>query len=647
MTKNGYQHMVLDHYVERLRQIHRERDERLAAVQSREDALAYQRAARQAILEAFGPWPERTPLRPEVTGVLQRPAHQVEKVTFESRPGCIVTANLYIPRRLTGPAPCVLGACGHEKGKDYIMWQAFAQRLAHVGFVVLIYDPINQGERDQYHHLAEREAVRSSVLAHNMMGKQMELLGDFFGMWRAWDGMRALDYLLSRPEVDSGRVGVTGNSGGGTITTWLWALDQRFTMAAPSCFITTFLHDLENEEPIDAEQYPPGILGDGFEMADFLIAAAPKPILLLGQKYDYFDPRGLKQAHGELERFYQALGAPSEDAALYIGPQGHGYSVHLQRAMVQFFCRHAGKTYEDLPETETLPEQSLWATATGNVIAAGGTPVHEITAVRARQMEAERAKFQGETLVHRLRLRLGLGEARSLPHYRIPRPLRQDDRVFARFAVETEGDVRAVLWKELIHPERNRTLEVENEARLYLPHLSSEVEMLDGRAGGLTGGPPRYSLDVRGVGESLPEEHTGDFFQAYGMDYTFHAHGLMLGQSYLGRRVYDALSAIDLLIANGAEVVHLSGRGQGAILALFASLFHDRIASVTVANAPCSFVEWTQTPIVRWPAANVVRGLLEVCDLPDIRELIGSRLRELEPWGPDMTALPAIAVRST
>ena len=80
-----------------------------------------------------------------------------------------------------------------------------------------------------------------------MMGKQQELLGEFFGMWRAWDGIRALDYLLRRPEVDKARVGLTGNSGGGTMTSWLWALDERFTMAAPSCFITTFERNLANE----------------------------------------------------------------------------------------------------------------------------------------------------------------------------------------------------------------------------------------------------------------------------------------------------------------------------------------------------------------------------------------------------------------
>jgi len=276
--------MVLDDYVDKVRRIHQERKARLSRITTCRQAEAYQQEVREVIAGAFSLRPPKTELNARVTGVVERSAYRIEKVTFESRPGCMVTANLYIPRGLEEPAPCVLGTCGHmQEGKAGDLYQGFSQRLAHAGFVVLIYDPINQGERDQYHGLSGREAVGGCCQAHNMMGKQLELLGEFFGMWRAWDGIRALDYLLGRPEVDQTRVGLTGNSGGGTMTTWLWAIEDRFTMAAPGCFVTTFLHNLENELPADCEQCPPGVLGAGLEMADFLIAGAPRPLLLLGQ----------------------------------------------------------------------------------------------------------------------------------------------------------------------------------------------------------------------------------------------------------------------------------------------------------------------------------------------------------------------------
>ena len=278
------------------------------------------------------------------------------------------------PRESTTRPPCVLGACGHSAdGKAAPVYQAFCQRLALTGFVVLIYDPANQGERDQYALLTDRAATASCTSAHNMMGKQLELFGDSFGSWRVWDGIRALDYMLSRPEVDSSRVGLTGNSGGGTMTTWLWPLDDRLTMAAPSCFVTTFLHNLENELPADSEQYPVGALAAGLDMADFMIARAPEPALVLGQRYCFFDRRGHQEACDDLQRFYSLVGAPDGNLGCFRGDYPHGFFPDNQEAMVRFFARHAGLALRqpDLPPAEA--EIALFATAPdlGNVVRDG------------------------------------------------------------------------------------------------------------------------------------------------------------------------------------------------------------------------------------------------------------------------------------
>lgn len=646
MYKNGYGHMVLDDYVDKVRRIVRERRERLGQITTRQEAEAYQQQVREAIRAAFSPRPPRTSLHAQVTGMLDFPAYRIEKLTFESRPGCLMTANLYVPRGLEGPAPCVLGTCGHsEPGKASDLYQRFCQRLARAGFVVLIYDPFSQGERDQYYGFAEREALGWGTRAHNMMGKQLELIGEFFGMWRAWDGVRALDYLLSRPEVDATRVGLTGNSGGGTMTTWLWAIEDRFTMAAPGCFVTTFLHNLENELPADSEQCPPGVLGAGLELADFLIAAAPKPIILLGQTYDFFDRRGLREAYEDLRRFYAILGAPEGNLGLYLGPQGHGYSAHNQTAMVGFFARHADLPFVPVEQVEPLDEQRLYATPQGQVLPAGATSISELIAARARELEARRAPLDATTLRAELQRLLALPPERAVPHYRNLRPARQEGQVYGRYAVETEGNVRAILWKRLARPEYAHSLDVESEVHLYLPHISSEADLAeDALALSLQESPPLYALDVRGLGESMPEEPTPGFFQPYGMDYMFHAYGLMLGQSYLGRRVYDLLRVIDLLAHEGAASIHLYGRGQGALLALLAALFHDQVASLTLKNAPHSWIEWTQTPLVTWPAANSIHGVLEVCDLPDCLRVVEERLssdrvRVIEPWGPGMQSV--------
>jgi len=635
--KNGYQHMVHDFYVDKLRKSSSERDQELQNIHTEREARRYQERVLETIGRAFSPVPEKTPLNAEVVGVIERPNHRIERVLFESRPECLVTGNLYLPESLDGEAPGVVAPCGHSSnGKAAELYQAFCQRLARSGFVVLIYDPFNQGERDQYHGIENRDLVGSSTYAHNMMGKQMELMGEFFGMWRAWDGVRALDYLLSRPEVDSTRVGVTGNSGGGTLSEWLWAVDERFTMAAPSCFITTFLNNLENELPQDAEQYPPGLLGEGLEMIDLMIARAPKPAILLGQNYDYFDRRGLEKAYGDLKRFYDLLGAP-ENVDLFIGPHGHGYFEENQRAMVRFFAKQAGLPFVDMGDTEKLDDEALLVTETGNTIAAGSRPVYAYLAEMSRKRRESRAKLVSKSLVKEAMAVLGLKGERPLPRYRVLRPITSGDSRFGRYALETEDGVRAILRREVEADERVARLEAQQRVSLYIPNISSEQDIENGECGFV--GDPLYALDVRGMGESMPEGGNEGYFHPYGLDYMYHGFGIMMGQSYLGRRVYDVLSTMDLLGERGAEAIDLYGRGQGSIIALFAGLVHDLTDHVTLKNCPGSFEEWAQVPVVGWPAANFPRGILNRFDIPDMLGCMEGRVKLIEPWGPDMKPL--------
>ena len=277
-------HVVQDYTVTRLRILARQYDRCLAALRTRADALKSVREWRRKLQRVFGRFPERTPLNVSVNRRLERRGYRIEMLTYESRPGFFVTANLYMPRG-HGPFPAALQPCGHAKnGKAYKCYQALCHGLARQGYAVLIYDPVSQGERShQYRRDDGLDALLDCCREHNMAGNQPALIGDFFGTWRLWDGIRSLDVLLSRPEVDRARVGVTGSSGGGTLSTYLNALDDRITMAAPSCFVTTFLCNLENELPADAEQIPPGLLGAGLDMADFVIASAPRRTLLLGQ----------------------------------------------------------------------------------------------------------------------------------------------------------------------------------------------------------------------------------------------------------------------------------------------------------------------------------------------------------------------------
>jgi hypothetical protein len=217
---NRYPRMVHEWYVRQVREAEQRKLRRIEGLKTKADAEAYVVSVKKKIRQCFGPEPKRTPLNARVTGVVERDAYRIENVIFDSRPGFPVTANLYVPKGRTYPLPGVVGTCGHStNGKAAEPYQSFAQGLAKLGYVCLIYDPIGQGERMQYADDELKSRIGVGVQEHLHAGNQQFLVGEFFGMWRAWDGIRALDYLLTRPEVDKRHVGVTGNSGGGTMTT--------------------------------------------------------------------------------------------------------------------------------------------------------------------------------------------------------------------------------------------------------------------------------------------------------------------------------------------------------------------------------------------------------------------------------------------
>ncbi len=615
---NPYQHSVIDYYVAKVRKMRQERKEALSSLKSREDALAYQERIRQAVANAFGPFPkEKCPLDAEVTGVIQCDGYRIEKVRFYSRPGYMVTANLYVPDGLTKPAPASLGACGHSNlGKACDTYQRFPIRLVKNGFVVLLYDPVHQGERNQYVKLDYLGQGAGLCQAHNVMGEQLELVGESMPSWRVWDGIRALDYLLTRPDVDATRIGITGNSGGGTLSEWIWANDSRLAFAGPSCHVTTFMGNLENELATDAEQCPHGIISAGLEMVDLMFCQAPKPVILLGQKYDFFERRGYMEAYNDLRHFYSLFDAEGH-VAMHLGGSSHGYSDELQKAMVSFFRQAAGIDGEMLDEEPQMQAtEALNVCASGNVVNEGSTPIYEIISGIANKLAAKRKapasqKEWADCIVKLLDIPKCDSET---PHFRVLRAQRMKEQVWARYAIETEDNIQAILHKRL--PQYPDTLDIEDEITLYLPHFSTWQDNNE-HAECMTSDTHLYTLDVRGIGESMLGETETGFLEPYGMDYMVHSFGFMLGQSYMGRRVFDVLRSLDLL-EEDAKNVHLVGRGQGAILAAFVAMLRPELKSITLHDAPASFQEWIEAKVCDWPAGNIPFGVLKYFDLPDL-----------------------------
>jgi dienelactone hydrolase/pimeloyl-ACP methyl ester carboxylesterase len=650
---NRLPHMLQDYTVGRLRQLEAEHVARKLAMKTKAEALEYQHDTWEKLRLVFGPEPRRTPLKPRITGGFERKAYRVENVIFESRPSFPVTGNLYLPKGREFPAPCVLGVCGHSmNGKAYEAYQHFAQGLATKGYVVFIFDPLGQGERMQYPDGSGGSRYGGSVLDHIQAGNQQRLVGEWLGAWRAWDGIRALDYLLSREEADPTQVGLTGCSGGGTLTTWLLACDRRFTMAAPSCYVTTWRRNLENELPADSEQNPPLALALGLDVDDLLAMHAPRPLMLLTEELDFFDIRGTEEILGRLQHVYRLLGKP-DNLGIYTGPLGHGYSQGQREAMYGWFNRATGKTAETGKEPKLTAEadEVLWATKSGQVAELSPPNVAAFTAEAARKLAARRKPLEGEALRKALRQLLNLSPRRGIPDYRILRPTEALGEGLAptAYAVETEPGIQTVV--AMVGPSYlGARIPLGKQATVYVPHLSADQDLREeALAQELMAGKRRlFAVDLRSLGESRPNTCGGvdNWLTPYGSEF-FYAYWMeMLGDNMAGRRVHDLLSVLDVLQDRGYGDIHLAGRGWGSLPALFAAVLDDRVTQVSLKHVPLSLAALAEDEDYRWPLSGMVPGLLRKLDLPDCYRALGRRVRVTEPWSARAEVMSAAAAQA-
>jgi dipeptidyl aminopeptidase/acylaminoacyl peptidase len=210
-----------------------QRERSIAAIHTQADAERRVAIVRAKLNELIGGLPGYNgPLHARITGILKTDTHTIEKVIFESLPGLYITANLYRPNR-PGRYPAVLVPSGHtQEGKPET--QTVAANLAAKGFIALAYDPIGQGEREQtYLPQLGRALSGGGGNEHLELGARSILIGQSVARYFIFDAKRAVDYLVSRPDVDAGRIGVTGCSGGGAVTTYVGAFDPRMKAAAP------------------------------------------------------------------------------------------------------------------------------------------------------------------------------------------------------------------------------------------------------------------------------------------------------------------------------------------------------------------------------------------------------------------------------
>ena len=330
-----------------------------------------QRRARATFLAGMGGLPRlNTPLNARGAGTFREKGFRIEKVIFESRPGTPVTANLYVPDGVTSPRGAVLFLCGHhEQAKHAREYQMVCRHLVKAGLVVLAQDPVGQGERVSYFEKRlGRTTVNWGTTEHDHAGAQCLPLGDGIARYFLHDAMRGVDFLRSRPEVDSLRIGVTGNSGGGTQTSMMMLADPRIAAAAPGTFIMNRRTYQQTGGAQDAEQIWRGFTKAGFDHEDILLGMCPKPVCVLAVTSDFFPIEGTRETVRRCRRLWKMAGRTA-DLELVEDVSTHAYTPVLAQAAARFFSRHLlGKAVAvDSAAIETLEPRRLWCTRSGQV----------------------------------------------------------------------------------------------------------------------------------------------------------------------------------------------------------------------------------------------------------------------------------------
>ncbi len=612
----------------------------LATLRTPQDVREYQEMQRETFLGALGGFPDRTPLNPRISGVIERDGYRIEKVLIESRPSHFVSAICFVPESdaLKPPYPGVVIPCGHSKtGKSHDTYQTMGALLALNGMVALVFDPIDQGERFQIVNEAGKSKYWCTH-AHNRVGVGAMLLGQNTATFEVWDGMRAIDYLQSRADVDSERIGCTGNSGGGTQTSYLMALDERIDVAGPSCYLTSFERLLATIGAQDAEQNIWGQIRDGMDHADYLIMRAPKPVIIAAGVRDFFDIDGTRATYQNAQRVFGLLGA-AEQVALFENDAGHNYNRDQRRAIVEWFCRWLCDDRSPVvePEIKPLPDEELWASPEGQVmLIEGARSVYDINAEAAAQLAAARRELWAATLTGKLLQRVaetaGVRPAAALPEPDVARAgtIERHGCCAEKLTIQPEPGI--VLPAVLFTPSRPS----QAPAVLYLDEQGKSHAAFadDGPVATLlAAGRTVLAVDVRGTGETQGKA-AAYFSPEYGGDGKDTVLAYLLGRSYVGMQAEDVLVCAKWLQQGVAEHVgvELVAAGNVSVAALHAAVLDSYLfEAVQLTGMVTSWSDVVCSKHTTNQFVTAVHGALQLYDLPELVRTLGSKVTVTQP----------------
>jgi cephalosporin-C deacetylase-like acetyl esterase len=581
-----------------------------------------QTALRQALLTALGPLPATPgPLQPRIVGTLTRPDYRIEKLVFQSQPKVWVTGSVYVPTALKGKVPAVLVVHGHWAWarRDPVV-QARCLGLVKLGFLVLAIDAFGAGER----HTAPAKGTYHGSL----YGATLWPTGQTLAGLQVYDNRRAIDYLLSRDEVDGQNIGITGASGGGNQSMYAGALDDRIRAVVPVCSVGNYQAYLRAACCLC--EVVPGALRFT-EEGDVLGLVAPRALMILHAAKDAFQ-FSPEQAAKSVSRAQSIFRVQASDPAALVHrvfDSGHDYNQPMREAMYGFMTRwlkgqglgepiaEPAHTLESPDDLACVPERPAgWLTLPQYAGERGQALVATANANRPTHPE----EWQATAVFWRSRLRKLLGEPAAWPKPTAEfGPAEMSEGVTTVSALlASEGDLSLpfVLRTGVTKAKPAACILVHwdgPDAALKLP-LARELVRV---------GWAVYALELRGTGSGAP----ADAPIRGALDHNVAEHAVWIGRPLLGQWVADVVVLARFLAQQprlDATRTAVVGVGSASLIALAAGALHDDVLhSVVALNGPTTLV--TSEPYGLNRLGLFAPGLLTVGDVPHLAALCAPR----------------------
>lgn len=596
----------------------------ISELKTKTDWLQRQSSVRKELAEIMGPFPEKTPLNIRITGVIQKEGYRVEKIIYESQPNYFVTSALFIPDNIEGKTPAILNPIGHSPAsfrRD--AYQHTILNLVQKGFIVFAYDPIGQGERLQYYDIASGKSRFPSNHEHSYPGAQCFISGYSPAKFFIWDGIRGIDVLLSRPEVDPDRIGITGISGGGTSTTFISVFDDRILAAAPECFITNYNYLFKSEGPQDSEQNLFGLIYHGLDHPDFIELRAPKPTLIMSTTRDFFSIQGARETFQEAGKAFATLGAAG-NLQMTEDDNGHGFTRKNREAMYAFFQKHLNNPGDPSDhEVEIIPAMELWVTETGQL--ATSLQGETMFSLNKKLVEKQVSILESKRTNIEKHLSGIQNRAAGISGFSFPK--QNNYNIFSgryvnaaynleKYLIPGSGDYMIPL--ALFIPNNNSKKEVilllDEKGKNYAVNGDSLAKQL------LANGYTVLLGDLPDIGEMGPGYMRGDTYINH-VSYNKWFAGILTGKSIVGLRAEDIIRMTFFIKTNLVDYHSVSAISVGVLGSelLHAAVFEPDIQKVCLIHPFLSFSEIALSSEYKpYFIHSTVAGAIEEYDMPDL-----------------------------